>query len=153
MGIQKSVFWDDLAKDLKNPARLAAFIKESRELEILHTIKNTEKEFTAIGHPLEDRFIWLSEIKDGWIDGEGKKISNTALKIASKISLIITDSKEFGIPNLFPTEEGGIFIEWQDLAKTIFYFIEISFLGKVFFDSAQNLPNSLEGIFFGNKVF
>ena len=152
MGIQKSVFWDDLAKDLKNPARLAAFIKESRELEILHTIKNTEK-FTAVGHPLEDRFIWLSEIKDGRLDGEGKRISNTALKIASNISLIITDSKEFGIPNLFPTEEGGISIEWQDLAKTVFYFIEISFLGKVFFDSAQNLPNSLEGIFFGDKVY
>ena len=138
MGIQKSVFWDDLAVDLENPDRLDAFIKESLRIETADNLANKTFTIKEINHPIEDRLIELSELEDGWLDGDGVRISGNALEIAHKLSLMILDTGEFQEPSLFPLEDGGIQFQWfypesllLDSEKSTVYHIEVSPWGEL----------------------
>jgi hypothetical protein len=65
--------------------------------------KRKKRKFTS---KVEQRFLELDKIKDGWLDGEGKKPFN--LPWVKSIVLQIEDLD----PSVFPTPEGNIQLEW-----------------------------------------
>lgn len=56
----------------------------------------------------------LSELEDGWLDGEGKNISPQVLDLAEKILKQLIVDLNVPTPHLYPTEEGGISAEWDN---------------------------------------
>lgn len=62
------------------------------------------------------RLTELSELEDGWYDGEGKAISEEAMNTADKILHTLNIEGTLSIPGIFPSlEEGdGLGLEWSD---------------------------------------
>ena len=61
--------------------------------------------------PFYDRLTELAQLKDGWLDGRGKSPTSEAIRSASVLGaalpVVIT-------PRVYPTEEGGVALEWSD---------------------------------------
>ena len=58
-----------------------------------------------------DRLTELSKLESGWLDGFGKAIAPEILKLLEKnIPIFIKNKIPTG--SIFPTEDGGISIEW-----------------------------------------
>lgn len=66
----------------------------------------------------------LAQLKDGWLDGEGSKISPEALTAAHQLTpqLHGVSNRQF---NIFPTEAGGLSFEHMTLKDRIHIEIEI----------------------------
>lgn len=58
-----------------------------------------------------ERFLELSFLKDGWLDGNGFAISNKSIDTAKKFIQNIEDA-HFIYPLAFPEYNGGIILEW-----------------------------------------
>ena len=54
-----------------------------------------------------ERLEELSKLEAGWLDGSGDAVHSHALRIAQEL---LNDLSI--LPNLYPTEEGGIYVEW-----------------------------------------
>lgn len=52
------------------------------------------------------RLAEIAKIEPGWLDGDGKAVTATALRIAR---LLIASP-----PRVYPTPEGGVSLEWDD---------------------------------------
>lgn len=68
---------------------------------------------SAYGIPQEweDRLSFLRDLKPGWLEGEGREISRDAINRAgSFLAELYRRGTERG--GVFPTEEGGVSIEW-----------------------------------------
>ncbi len=64
-----------------------------------------DQDVKEVSIPLAARLDYLAALEEGWLDGEGKKITQRALATAR---LICPN------PRLYPTEVGGISVEWDD---------------------------------------
>src|SRR5262249_26334813 len=53
----------------------------------------------------------LSELQEGWLDGKGERVSRQVLR---QTETLLLDCLEAGIgrPRIFPTENGGVRLEW-----------------------------------------
>jgi hypothetical protein len=64
----------------------------------------------------------LSELKDGWLDGEGRALSRRGLAWLAD-SFAARYSPELPLPRLYPTPEGKVLAEWlfgrQDVSLTV----------------------------------
>lgn len=60
----------------------------------------------------EKRFKELSELKDGWLNGEGKAPSRGALLRLRNGSMYVYDAR-LPMPRIYPTIEGNISAEWS----------------------------------------
>lgn len=58
-----------------------------------------------------DRLTELSRLEDGWLDGEGKKLSVDALREASILGPVLPSDVAL---HVYPTEAGGVVLEWND---------------------------------------
>jgi hypothetical protein len=61
--------------------------------------------------PFYDRLTELSRLEDGWLDGHAKAPAKQALTSASVIGAALPMDIT---PRLYPTEAGGISLEWND---------------------------------------
>lgn len=55
----------------------------------------------------------LSALTDGWLDGSGKSVSKPAMRAAETLLFLVAD-EALPRPGIFPTEEGGLHLEWDD---------------------------------------
>ncbi len=63
--------------------------------------------------PWAPRLLYLAHLRDGWLDGHGRAPSYVALDAARDLLMRLQERKELGaMPGVFPTEEGGIQLEW-----------------------------------------
>jgi hypothetical protein len=68
-----------------------------------------------IEHPLKiwERLTELSELQDGWLDGQGKAPSRHVLELAGH--LVTTLPRHvIGPVRVYPTAPGGVQLEWDD---------------------------------------
>lgn len=61
--------------------------------------------------PFYERLTELSQLEDGWLDGQGKKPSMAAVKAASILGPALPTEIHL---HLYPTAVGGIALEWSD---------------------------------------
>jgi hypothetical protein len=61
--------------------------------------------------PFYDRLTELSKLQDGWLDGHGKSPTSEAIRSASVLGAALPTAIT---PRVYPTEEGGIALEWSD---------------------------------------
>lgn len=61
--------------------------------------------------PFYERLTEMSKLKDGWLDGEGKKPSAAALTQASILGPALPRDVTL---HVYPTEAGGVVLEWRD---------------------------------------
>jgi hypothetical protein len=82
-------------------------------------------------HDWERKFLTrldvLGNLKDGWHDGKGKATTKTAVVIAKKMCELFP--KYIAHTVLFPTEEGGLIFESNDMEQELY--IEISPYGSI----------------------
>lgn len=71
--------------------------------------KMAEAQKQTCGSFLED-IERLKALKDGWLDGEGLKISEAAAELAKRKVLSCFSRRP---PHVFPTPEGGLSLEWD----------------------------------------
>lgn len=62
--------------------------------------------------PFYDRLTELSKLNDGWLDGNGKSPSVEAVKSASLLGAALPRDVSLRV---YPTEAGGVSLEWDDL--------------------------------------
>jgi hypothetical protein len=69
------------------------------------------------------RLAWLARIQDGWLDGHGLAVAKHVLQWTSEKFIPLIDSDGIAPPHLYPTEEGGIEMEWilggNDISLTL----------------------------------
>ena len=61
--------------------------------------------------PFYVRLTLLSALEDGWLDGRGKKPTTKALKRASILGPALPLAVSLYV---YPTEAGGVSLEWSD---------------------------------------
>ncbi|WP_328545397.1 hypothetical protein [Streptomyces europaeiscabiei] len=61
--------------------------------------------------PFYDRLTELSKLQDGWLDGHGKSPTSEAIRSASVLGAALPIAIT---PRVYPTEEGGVALEWND---------------------------------------
>lgn len=62
--------------------------------------------------PLTKRFVEIAALRPGWLDGHGEAISTTTAGLAARLAEAIPANLH---PlAVYPTEPGGIEIEWRD---------------------------------------
>ena len=61
--------------------------------------------------PFYDRLTELTRLEDGWLDGHGKSPTSEAIRSASVLGAALPVAIT---PRAYPTEEGGIALEWSD---------------------------------------
>lgn len=81
--------------------------------------------------PVAERLAELSRLEPGWLDGAGKKIEQSTLQTASR--LIAALPAELHPIYIYPTERGGIELEWRDVNGT--HSIEVEPGAKLFLQS------------------
>lgn len=67
----------------------------------------------------EQRIQELSELEDGWFDGEGYAPTEESLKTARYLSSFLVEGKF----SFFPTETGGILVECKETDLPIEFMI------------------------------
>lgn len=66
--------------------------------------------------PIVARLAELAALEPGWLDGHGEQISGTVIGIATRLADAIPAALH---PlSIFPTEVGGVEIEWRDPTGT-----------------------------------
>lgn len=58
-----------------------------------------------------ERLVELQTLEKGWLDGVGKEVSRKLLREVESLLLEFLDS-QVERPYIFPTEEGGVQLEW-----------------------------------------
>jgi len=66
------------------------------------------------------RLVEFTSLLPGWHDGEGQQVSSVALE-GAQMFLRAADPGQGSIPGVFPTEEGGVLIEWatESLVRSV----------------------------------
>lgn len=62
--------------------------------------------------PLEDRLTTLSELEQGWLDGEGERITSETLDTARWLVPLLKEKHGTSI-YVYPTVDGGLSLEWR----------------------------------------
>lgn len=107
---------------------MCALLKTLRTI-VTMTTTVTQTDVSALDS-LTLRLRELSQLPQGWLDGEGDEITQTALQTAKNIATAVIHDGTIGTPTLFPTEEGGIELEWRD--NGLLKFVEIDPDGVLF---------------------
>jgi hypothetical protein len=86
----------------------------------------------------------LSKLKSGWLDGVGNPISAESLRSAQTLALDIMQNAECGWPRLFPTEEGGVQLQWRydEVLYTIYIKPGVADLDVFIMEIAEDIPSS-----------
>lgn len=91
--------------------------------------------------PLPDdvatRLDELARLSDGWLDGKGRALRPDALHVLEML-LATADDAPLPRPGIFPTEVGGLHVEWDDAAATEVV-VEPSGVATLY---ADNLPDA-----------
>ncbi|MEW1565761.1 hypothetical protein AB0454_22580 [Streptomyces sp. NPDC093509] len=61
--------------------------------------------------PFYGRLTEISKLRDGWLDGDGKKPTTAALTQASILGPALPRDTTL---HVYPTEAGGVCLEWKD---------------------------------------
>lgn len=64
------------------------------------------------GGPLAGRLAELDALEDGWLDGRGKAPSPRVLEAAGRLAAALPEA--IGPVDVYPTEVGGVQLEWGD---------------------------------------
>ena len=64
------------------------------------------------------RIIQIASLGRNWNDGDEPAISDVAIDVALKLLEGIAE-KSLPVPGIFPTEEGGISLEWADAEQVV----------------------------------
>lgn len=75
-----------------------------------------------------ERLLELALLEDGWLDGAGNKLPPKLLRIGARVLAVLYRS-DLRAPSLFPTEEGGLSLEWS--SPEYVYNIEIENDGSI----------------------
>lgn len=73
---------------------------------------------------LDDRFLELEALEDGWLDGDGCAIHPHCIELAKKV--VPSIQCDHG-PHIYPTVIGGVQIEWD--YKGQIFSLEIDWIG------------------------
>lgn len=65
------------------------------------------------GPPIHSRFEELKSIPNGWLHEESKAPSKARLERAERLVWAIVDRGPFDRPFIYPTEDGGVQLEWD----------------------------------------
>lgn len=68
-----------------------------------------------------ERLNYLAEIEDGWYEGYGEAIPETALNKADEVLHLLATSPNFHVPGIYPLLEDGIVgMEWSEVGQPHF---------------------------------
>jgi len=89
----------------------------------------------------------LAALKDGWLDGSGSAISREAMRAAETLLFWCVD-EGIARPGIFPTESGGIHLEWDDPNETEVV-VEATGTVRLFSDTVSDdgVEGALEAVF------
>lgn len=79
--------------------------------------KNGSASNQTVSYDVEAQFERLSNLTDGWLDGEGAKPSEKLIDYIHR-RLVVNKSRELPFPLVFPAEEGGLELEWRIRNRT-----------------------------------
>ncbi|MDR1152482.1 MAG: hypothetical protein LBK72_08430 [Bifidobacteriaceae bacterium] len=68
--------------------------------------------FAASNTPWGERLVELSELASGWLDGGGAQVSLDAIEFARDLVAVL-DESGLPAPRIYPTEPGGVQLEWH----------------------------------------
>lgn len=63
--------------------------------------------------PLQAQIEDLGQLKDGWLDGEGRACTPALLERAGKFLNQLLVDADLPLPRLYPVPDGGISAEWD----------------------------------------
>lgn len=98
---------------------------------------------SEIAH-MHERIAELGSFEQGWLDGGGEAVSPEALRVAETLTLEIMTRGECGWPVLFPTEEGGVQLQWQynEVLYTVYVKPNVTDFDIFIMEIAKDIPAS-----------
>jgi hypothetical protein len=87
----------------------------------------------------------LSELEDGWFDGSGDKISRQVLRQTETLLLECLDAR-VERPRIFPTEKGGVRLEWALEEREVIAEVESGHVVNLFAFSKVDDENEEEKV-------
>lgn len=87
--------------------------------------------------PIPEQILKISELKEGWLDGEGVEFDRSVLENVSKTLLRLSEY-DIPTPYIYPNPEGSIEVEWPfNSYEVIAEFVENGQVAKLMSINAQ----------------
>ncbi len=92
---------------------LAGALQRITALEERLEIRERMRRRLAEGRDRADaRQAELAALRSGWLDGQGRAVDRGTLAVVSEL-LAIVARQGFALPRMYPTEAGGVHLEWD----------------------------------------
>lgn len=100
---------------VNRPVRVPAIVLRNRDDKLVRVLEVHEfalVEFEA-ATPLSTQFAEILELRDGWLDGQGKGMAAEELSLFLPVLSEAVEKHGLPVPFLYPTEEGNVRAEWS----------------------------------------